>query len=172
MATAYRVFGACLPQVGTGSADAYEVLGVCQKGGRVNFDVQLHAVHSDLSGPMVPAEYQHMGAECRVTFELATVDEAVLAKVMKRALAASGGTEGTPGTPGTLMGTASQAHKLYLPSSAISPWVFDTAILLNPETIEGTVAEPVKLVFRAWRYIPGSASSASSYKLYSRTAPP
>lgn len=171
MATAYRVFGACLPQVGTGPADAYEVLGVCQKGGRVDFENHFHAIHSDLSGPMAPAEFQQMGATARITFELASVDEAVLAKVMKRALANGGGTEGTPGTPGALMGTGSHAHKLYLPSSAINPWVFDTVRLLRPETIEGTVAEPVKLVFEAWRYIPGTASSASSYKLYSRTAP-
>jgi hypothetical protein len=158
--------------VGTGTSEAYEVLGVCQKGGRVDFDINYHPIYSDLSGPMAPADRQQMGATARISMELAAVDEAVLAKVMKRALANAAGTDGTPGTPGALMGTGGHAHKLYLPSSTISPWVFDTVVLLRPETVEGTVAEPVKLVFEAWRYIPGTASSASSYKLYSRTTPP
>lgn len=171
MATKYYNFGPTVIQTATGVAGAYEVLGVATKGGRIQIKNEFKDLRSDLSGNAA-AERQWLGSAARISVELATVDVAVLTKVIQRAMANDAAAEGLPGTPGALMATGQHAHGLYLPSSNENPWVFTTAMLEEPEKVEGTEHEPFRLVFGAIRYIPGTASVLSnSYTLYTRVAP-
>lgn len=169
MATAYHVFGACIPQVDTGSANAFEVLGVSEEGGTVEEEPLVREIFSDISGPMAPADHQQMGIKCTIRFKLVSPDEAVVTKIVLLSQAAS--SAGTPGTPGTLMGTNSKKFKLYLPSSSQNPWVFTNCKIAKNGIKEGTEAGSYDLVIDAWRFIAGSASSVSGSSVYSRTAP-
>lgn len=168
MATAYHNFGPCIPQVSTGANSAYEVLGVCQNGGRVAIEYLHRPIRSDLGGE-APVEEQQMGVRARVTMEIIAPDKSVLSKVRARSGGTAAGTgEGTPATPGTLMGTSGAYFSLYLPSSNEDPWRFTSCKLASDEIKEGTESEPARLVFDAIRYVAGSANTVANTTLYTR----
>ncbi len=170
MATAYHVFGPCIPQVNTGTNGAYEVLGVSEDGGTVEIEHKTRPIHSDLSGPEEPAEKQAMGQSAVIRMKIVAPDEAVMTKLRNYSSGAgSGGTEGTPGTPGTLLGTTNSVFKLYLPSSAQSPWRFTSCHLEKDSIKEGTEADSYDLTIRAWRFIAGSVNTVANTTLYARS---
>lgn len=172
MATAYHVFGACIPQVSSGVNGAFEVLGVTEDGGTVEEEFKTRPIHSDLSGPEEAADYQQMGVAATIRMKIVAPDEAVLTKLKKLSSGAgSGGTDGTPGTPGTLLGTGNCTFSLYLPSASVSPWRFTTCKIDKNGIKEGTEAGSYDLTIRAWRFIPGTANSVANTTLYVRSAP-
>jgi hypothetical protein len=172
MTTAYHNFGPCVPQVSTGVSSAFEVLGVCDGGSRVEETFATRNIHTDLSGPDQPAEKQMMGVAVRVTMDISDPDETVITKIKQRSMANGGGTAGTPGTTGALLATGGHAFSLYLPSSTADPWVITTCSVAQNGITEGTVAGTYRITFEGWRFIPGANTTVSGTKLYTRTAPP
>lgn len=169
-ATAYHVFGPCIPQVNTGVNAAYEVLGVTEEGGTIEEEFKTRPIHSDISGPEEAAEYQQMGVAATIRMKLVAPDEAIITKIKNLSSGAgSGGTEGTPGTPGALLGTSNCVFKLYLPSSTVSPWRFTSCKIDKNGIKEGTEAGSYDLTIRAWRFIAGTANSVANTTLYTRS---
>lgn len=168
MATAFHVFGPCVPQTDTGSANAFEALGVCENGGTVDEEDLVQPIHSDLGGPMSPVEFQQMGIRYTIRMQIIAPDEAVVTKI--KILSQGGSADGTPATPGLLLGTNSKKFKLYLPSANVAPWVFQHSRIVRNGIKEGTVAGSYDLTIDAWRFLAGSASSMSGAQA-TRVAP-
>lgn len=170
MAFGYKVFGPCVPQVGTGVANAMEGLGVTTNGGHISLEVADAQIMSDAAGPKVPVEVQQMGALAYIDFDLTSWDEAILTKLLNAAEATA--TLGQAGVPGTLLGTGGFLKGLYLPSGLDAPWYFPTCKLMPNSGKYGTEATMRKLRFMALRWLAGTATTAAAQPLYTRAAPP
>lgn len=169
MATSYHVFGPCVPQVGTGTLNAMEVLGVTLDGGNVQLDHKEIPVHSDAGGPQAEVEIQQVGSIALIDFDLTSWDEAILTKLLLATEAAS--TLGQAGAPGALLGTGGFLKGLYLPSSVDSPWYFPFAKLMPNSGKFGTEHTRRRLRFKAIRFVPGSVATVAAVPLYTRAAP-
>lgn len=172
MATAYEVFGPCVPQTGTGTNNAMETLGVCRDGGQIRIQYVKDEIKSDAAGGArgAPAELQALGKTARVTMQLPSKDVAVVAKCRFRS--EGGATDGLAPAPGLLLGTSGSAFGLYLPSSLGTPWFFPFCVLEDPGLNQGTRFAEDELTFFAWRFVAGSAATVAGVKLYQRSAPP
>ena len=173
MPTQFETFGPCVPQVGTGTSDAMEVLGVCEDGGNIQITYLEQVVKSDAAGD-APADIQQMGSIATIEFTLSIKDTAVLAKVRRRS-EAQGVTEGLGGVPGALLGTGAYLFALYLPSALTAPWTFPFCKLESYGGNYGTRYTGDKIRFKAIRFLPGTGAgtpglSTNGRELYRRSA--
>lgn len=111
MANQVNVDGAALVKVGTGDADALEILGYTRNGAEVTHEAFFIDVPGDENGgdEGPPVEVEELGEISRVRCELTKFDEAVANKVRCRL---KGGTAGTKATPGTLVFADSKSFRL------------------------------------------------------------
>lgn len=169
MATQYETFGPCCPQVGTGTNNAMELLGVCENGGTIRIEYMEREIKSDAGGD-APTEIQAMGSVAEIEMDLPVKDLSVLAKCRFRS---EGGTvDGTAPAPGLLLGTGGFTFGLYLPSAIGTPWYFLYCRLAQPSVKVGTEYAKDRLRFKAFRYLAGTGASVANVKLYQRSAPP
>lgn len=173
MATGYEVFGPCAPQVGTGNAGAYELLGDCADGGTITPQFFQRQIKRDGSGGAegAPAEIQSLGSMFDIEFDLVNFDDLVLDKLMMKAEGSN--TIGQGGVPGVLLGTGGHLVKLYLPSASARPWQFFHCCLA-PNGYSGkfgTGYGTKKIRMLAIRYLPGTTMTAAGVAGWSRVAP-
>lgn len=168
MPATYHVHGPAYIQVGTGTADALETLGMSKDGIRIRIETKHRKHMGDAAGPEVPSVIQQMGSEAFIDIDLFAFDDAVLAKCRRRAEASA--TEGVAGIPGQVL-DATYTHKLYIPSATDLPWNFPVAILQNAqEEKPGTELKVPKLTFYAYRLIAPTDLTAVNKVLYTRAA--
>lgn len=124
----FFVNGPCAVQVGTGASFALEHLGFTKGGVRVSLDGKFEDVHSDYSGPMLPADEQFFGEEAYIRLELNRYNEAIYVKLAARL---NGATEGTPGA--NSIGTLLQAESKHIGRCLLlSPYQAKTAYTTMP----------------------------------------
>lgn len=168
MATAYETFGPCVPQVGTGVANALQTLGEATDGGNIAINWLRNPIKSDAGGDAA-VDYQGMGVEATIDFDLTSFDDAVMDALLLRA--EGGSTLGQGGPPGMLLGTNAKHCALYLPSALARPWYFPFCLIDNYNGKFGTRFGPKKVRFLAWRFVAGSATTSAAVPLYTRAAP-
>ena len=166
MPAAYHVQGPALIKTGTGAAGALESLGYSEDGVEISVREYREPVRTDVAGPAVPADLQHMGADAIIRARLSAYDLGVLVKVRKRHDATA---DGQLPTLGRLVGTAGDAFKPVI-AGADEVWRVPTAILREAQDTKlGTRYTVWSLTFYAWAFIPATATTPKDIVLYDHT---
>jgi hypothetical protein len=155
MAESVFVPGAAPIRVGTGAADALELLGYTKRGADLRFESMSVDVPGDQNGGEQgpPIDIEYLGDIAHVRLELSKVDKAVRDKLMNRL---KGGTAGTPGAAGTLVFQDSKAFRLVIDSPG-DPYDFGRATLVKTphELNVGTLYQTVVFEFVCYKNAAG-----------------
>lgn len=163
----YWVTGPSLVYTGTGSANALELLGFCERGAEVEIVKNYHEIMTDVLGPMTPQELQDMGKVASVTCPLIAIDRAVMAKIMgARGNAAQ---VGYLNTPGRNVGANGDSFRLGIAAAADSPFSFNNAVVRPARFPMSVQARPYTITFYCWPYIAFTATTGLDAPLYTRS---
>lgn len=168
----YRVFGACLVQVGTGTNNALETLGYTESGVTVRERYALTPIMTDVMGPELPGEMQKFGIEAFASAPLISWNPTVWEKVMKRMSNAT--TAGQMAASGTLVHTNSTTVRAALVSgdSLEDPYYFPTCVLKEPtERKLASKHGPLVVNIYATAFHLATATTVANSVVWSRTLP-
>lgn len=188
--TTYHVHGPACVMVGTGSSDALEYLGMTEDGVEVDIQVMTKDKRSDASGE-APATRIARGSVASLRFRLASWQESVWAKVLRRSVA--GATAGAAGAIGSIMDQAPGSANgkpwsfgIALPGTFDDPWFFPACLLDNGQNVKLSSEDTRNaLQFKAIKPVNGDALTAAllgtfsspstvtadTVQLYQRTLP-
>jgi hypothetical protein len=114
-ALVYRVFGAAIVSVGTGTNNALETLGYTVDGVTLRERYALKPIMTDVMGPEIPGEMQKFGIELFSEVPLISWNPTVWEKVQKRS--ANNTTAGQLAASGTLVFTGGFTFKVGITSA-------------------------------------------------------
>lgn len=168
MALTYHVTaGGVYCRTGTGSASALETFGVPEDGFMVNVTKHEKPFHTDVSGPMAPADIQDFGSEAIIRAKLIAYDLSVAYKIEK---AAGQSTDGLLPAMGTLIGTGGYTFRFLIVSADDEVWNFPTTKLRNFSRKPSSERNVYDLELYAWGYVAPSLTTASTIVVYNRTS--
>ena len=168
----YRVFGACLVQVGTGANSALETLGYTQDGVTMRTREAMSPIMSDVMGPELPAEMQKFGIESFLSVPLVSWNPTVWEKVQKKM--GNANTAGLLAPSGTLVHTNGYTCRTALVSaeSAEDPYYFPTCILREPyERKVSSKHNPLVVNIYSTAFHLATATTVANTTAWSRTLP-
>lgn len=164
MALTYHVTtGGVYLQVGTGAAGALETLGVPEDGIFIDITKHERPIHTDVSGPEVPADIQDFGISAVIRCSLIAYDLAVADRVER---AAGQGAGGLLPAMGTLIGTDDRSFAVAIASATDEPWNFPTAKVRTYSRKPSSERNKYDISFFAWGFIPATLLTAAGVEVY------
>lgn len=167
MVDGYAVNGPAIVFTGTGGGGALLELGYTDQGVDIEILENKLEIITDLLGPMTPQDWQEMGMLARIVCPLIAMDRSVLATVTGRSDRVA---LGEIGSPGLVLGMNGFAFRVGIASLYDVPWSFTTC-LLRPRfgTRLATKANPFRVEFIAWPFVPVSYTYAGNAPLWTRS---
>lgn len=162
----YMVNGTAFVYVGTGAANALELLGYTEDGVEQGVQEYKGQIITDLFGPQVPQDFQDFGMTARLICPFIAMDRTILGKVMNRG---DRTILGQLNTPGLVLGMAGYAFRIAIASTFDSPWSFYKCVLNTSATRLATKANPFRQEFFCWPWVPYTASTGKDAPLWSRS---
>lgn len=170
MALVYPVNGPAVLYVSTGTEGAPEGLAVTQSGVRIGYRRFRLPIHTDVSGPRAPAEFQDAGQIAMISGKMVAIDLTVLDKVRKLGDATA---VGQSNSIGLLLGSSGAKVTLWVDGTNARPHKFANAILWEGEDeLVGTRATEDDISFYSWCFLPATASTAKDSPLWTYERPP
>lgn len=170
MAANWQVNGPAIVYVGTGGAGAPERLGYTEDGMRGRRFRFTESLHSDVSGPKMPQEFQELGEAMLFSGRFVVYDPDVLDTIRRRGDKAD---LGNLNSIGALIGTNDYAFDIWVTSTNDRPYHFYTAILYEGEDFNlGTKRTADDIQFYAWGLIDPTADTALDTPLFEYSLPP
>lgn len=170
MAANWQVNGPAVVYVGTGGSGTPERLGYTESGLRGRIFRYTEMLHSDVSGPRMPAEFQEGGKAALFSGKFVVFDPDVLENIRNRGDA---GGLGLIPSIGALIGTNAYSFDLWITSTDARPHHFFNAILYEGEDfLLGTRREEDDMQFFAWALIDPTADTALDSELFEYALPP
>lgn len=171
----YRVNGAAAISAGVGSAGALVQVGYTESGALITPLIKSRPIYSDLGGPDVPVDFQHMGEMVVVDIDMPVWREDYLRTLIGRAFKADGTTRQTAGlaaSRGQLWGLAGLFFTLAISSEYEDPHYFPTVMHGEPFGLNlGSIHSKYRMRFTAWPYLVGSSTTAIDKTCWLRAIP-
>lgn len=164
----YWCTGPAIISTSTGTAGAFETLGITENGAEVEITKNYKELFTDVMGEMTPQELQHMGEVAVVTAPLIITDRTVLAKVLGRGNRAS---VGQLNTPGRFVGANGDHMSVGISGPYDFPYVFSAAVVRPARFPMSVSAKPFTITFYCWPYLAFTATVAINTYLYARAFP-
>jgi hypothetical protein len=162
--------GPAVLYVGTGTTPVHELLAVTESGVRIGYRHFYLPIHTDVSGPRQPADFQKVGMIGMVSGKMVSIDPVILDKVRKRGDATA---VGQLNTTGLLMGAGGHSFALWVDGTGGKPHKFANAILWEDEDeLVGTRRTEDDISFYAWALISATDLTAKDKVLWTYERPP